>query len=157
MADINATIIRWESGGTLTITDGGTAYVVKNLRPGTLELDLPGRQVVELYDRTTITPIRTHKRPHELRFTASLAAPSADTASGSIMAVLGQEPASGIGPRQFTAEAKVPDDVGGSVGRKWTATDAYVSDRAMRTGNIEDPDEITFALRSCAGFTEGVY
>lgn len=156
MPDINTTIVRWESGGTFTINDG-TAYTVLNLEPGTIELDLPPRQVIELYDRTTCTPIRTHRVPDELRFSARFAAPNAAGNAGSLLAVLTADATSGMTPKLFTGTLDFLDSAGVATGRRFTAADWYCQFAGLRVGGIDAEDLTPFVLRSCGGVTESVY
>lgn len=140
MADINANILRWESGGTLAI-NWGTAYTVLNIKSGSLKITPPTRERVPVMDRSVAAiPIEGNDIPGEWEFEVNFGAGGA-TGLSEVLREAGSATTGKVADGTITAVAMAGR--GGSAARTWALTSCWLEAQGLVFTAGEDNDKLT--------------
>jgi hypothetical protein len=123
MPDINSgAVTRFESGGTLTITEGATDYTVLNIEPGTLRV-MPGGTTKHAYTDRGLQkqPILGDRQPSEIEVEMKIAGGSIEDATGILALSKKDDTTNGLGA-EFTVKVFVPDKAYTATGNTMTFT-----------------------------------
>lgn len=127
MANINSGApIRFENGGILQL--GSTPDTVLNLVAGTMEIDIPGREVIQHKDRGQLQSsalVPGDQRPCMIRFNVFYA-PN-QLAGGAFRQLVKQSITTGI-VNTFQVIVKVPDYDGAATGDKYVFAKCFLAD-----------------------------
>lgn len=155
MPDVNASVRRFENGGTIEINDG-TARNVLNVITGSLEWTPAFRGRILDKDRGVYNdPVLGDNMLAEL----SLGVRTGKFAGASEVYAILMQAGTGDVPKLFaTVTVKIPDFRGHTAGESLTWTNAWLAEPpSYKAGGEGEMDTLTFKLQCKAGPVAAVY
>lgn len=152
MANVNSTVKFFQNGGKVTLTDGGSNYVILNIMDGSVEVEPGFREVHEYDDRGIMqTPIRGKDMPTKIKLKLRVGS-GISSSSGEFVNIIRQ---AGVGDlvKLFTnIIIEIPDSRGGSTGHRLTQTNIYSWPESNKFKAGTPWDEMDFECRSIADY-----
>jgi hypothetical protein len=146
MPDINTHTVRFYDGGSITINDGTSDLVVKQVERGTVQTTAPHRPVVDRPEGADFdTPVEGPRTKGILRFDAR----ASRMTGNELIALAARDGVAGV-KALFTVTVRLPDFRGATTGDQIVMSNAYFAVMPQRRAGAE-LDTISPIDLQCSG------